>query len=369
MYLPALPALTGVFSTDAGRVQLSLASFFFGFSIGQTFYGPITDRFGRKRPLYGGLFLFAAASLGCALTTSIDALIFLRFLQALGACSGQVIARAIVRDLFEPKETVVVFSTLMLVIGLAPMLAPIAGGQIMTLFGWRAIFWILMSLGCAAVVAVALRLPETHRSNPARRISLGRVLAGYRDLLAHRKFVGYALTGGLGMAGMFAYIAGSPFVFIELFDVPASRFGLFFGANAFGFILVSQLNIRLARRLEPNTVIKGVLTIQTLAGLLLIAGTATGLLGLYGTAVLLFAYIASLGCLAPNTTAMAMASQSENAGSASALLGTLQFSLAAIAATVVGAGDHDTALPMAAAVAACGATALVLHRVLVMRFE
>jgi DHA1 family bicyclomycin/chloramphenicol resistance-like MFS transporter len=168
------------------------------------------------------------------------------------------------------------------------------------------------------------------------------------------------------MAGMFAYIAGSPFVFIELFHIPASQFGFYFGANALGFVAVSQLNIRLTRRFETDAVIRTVLVIQTAAGALLVIGTITGFVGLYGTAVLLFVYVASLGCLSPNTTAMAMASQQENAGSASALLGTLQFSLAAAAATLVGSGSAGGALPMAAVVAGCGLAAFLLYRSMVV---
>ena len=362
MYLPALPALAEAFSSEAGRVQLSLASFFLGFAIGQPFYGPIADRFGRKRPLYVGLLLFSAASLGCALATSINTLIFLRFFQALGACSGQVIARAIVRDLFEPHETVDVFSTLMLVIGLAPMLAPLVGGQVLTWLGWRAIFWVLMSLGCVGLLATAAGLPETGAAGRTKSLSLGRSLRVYRDLLRDRGFVGYALTGGLGMAGMFAYIAGSPFAFIEIFGLSANGFAVFFGGNALGFVLVAQLNIRLVRRFKTDAVIRAVLMIQAIAGILLFAGTMAGILGLYGTGVLLFVYVASIGCLFPNTTAMAMAFQREHSGSASALLGTMQFSLAAIATTAVGSGNHATPLPMAAAVAVCGVCAFVLYR-------
>ncbi len=365
MYLPALPALAVAFSSDAGRVQLSLASFFLGFAVGQPFYGPIADRFGRKRPLYAGLFLFSAASLGCALATSINTLIVLRFFQALGACSGQVISRAIVRDLFEPHETVDVFSTLMLVIGLAPMLAPLVGGQVLTWFGWRAIFWILMSLGCVGLLATAAGFPETGAAGRTTSLSLGRSLRVYGDLLRDRRFVGYSLTGGLGMAGMFAYIAGSPFAFIELFGLSANAFAVFFGGNALGFVLVAQLNIRLVRRFKTDAVIRAILAVQAIAGILLLAGTMAGILGLYGTGVLLFIYVASIGCLFPNTTAMAMAFHRENAGSASALLGTMQFSLAAVATAAVGSANHGTPLPMAAAVAVCGVCAFVLYRAFV----
>src|SRR6266516_4680937 len=284
MYLPALPALGLAFSAEPGHVQLSLASFFLGLAIGQAFYGPLSDRFGRRLLLYTGLFLFVLASAGCALARSIDLLIALRFFQALGACSSQVIARAVVRDLFEAHEAVRVFSLLVLVMGVGPVLAPLLGGQILTWLGWRAIFWLHTILGSIGLAAAILRLPETHRARPTAPLKLRSVLRGYYQLLADRYFIGYALTGGLGMAGMFAYIVGSPFVFIELFHVRPDRFGFFFGANALGLIAASQVNIRLTRRFNGDLVIGRVLTIQTAACLLLTAATIGRTPGLYPTA-------------------------------------------------------------------------------------
>src|SRR6185503_15041541 len=213
MYLPALPALGLEFGASPGRVQLSVASFFLGLAVGQGFYGPLSDRFGRTRPLYVGLSLFVLASIACALTPSINFLIAVRFFQALGACSGQVLSRAIVRDLFEPREAVQVFSLLVLVMGVSPVLAPLLGGQILQWFPWRTIFWVIAALGMAGLIGSLVRLKETHRGE-RKPLILGRVMRTYGDLLRDRAFVGYVLTGGLAMAGMFAYIVGSPYVFI-----------------------------------------------------------------------------------------------------------------------------------------------------------
>src|SRR5215470_5657090 len=182
MYLPALPTIGAVFAAEPGRVQLSLASFFLGLATGQAFYGPISDRFGRKRPLYAGLILFAVASAGCALATSIEMLIVLRFFQALGACSGQVIARAVVRDLFEARESARVFSLLLLVMGVSPILAPLIGGQIIGWFEWRMIFWVITALGLLGLAGVILRLPETHRHEHMRSLQLKKVLGVYSEL-------------------------------------------------------------------------------------------------------------------------------------------------------------------------------------------
>ena len=365
MYLPALPTIGATFSSTPGHVQLSLASFFFGMAIGQAFYGPLTDRFGRKRPLFVGLSLFVIASAGCALSTSIDMLIALRFFQALGGCSGPVIARAIVRDLFDPRDAVRVFSLMVLVLGVSPVLAPLIGAQILAFFDWRIIFWITTLFGAAALTATAWRLPETHRREHMRTLALKSVLGAYRHLITDRSFIGYALTGATGLGGMFAYIAGSPFVFIDYFHVATTHYGLFFGVNALGFIIAAQLNVRLVRRFDSDTVIKTVLIMQLAVSLVLVTGTWGGWIGLYGTVILIFLYMSSVGCLFPNTTAMAMAEHGDKAGSASALIGTLQFALAAIAASAVGALNNGRALPMAGVIAVCGASAFLFYHSLV----
>src|SRR5438552_8542238 len=231
MYLPALPTIGVALSAEPGHVQLSLASFFLGLATGQAFYGPISDRFGRKRPLYAGMLLFAFASAGCAMATSIDTLIVLRFFQAIGVCFGQVIARAVVRDLFFARESGRVFSLLLLILGVSPILAPLVGGQLIGWFEWRVVFWVITGLAIFGLLGVMLRVPETHRHEHKRSLNIKKVLGVYYELLADRTFIGYAVTGGLGMAGLYTYIVATPFVFIQLFHVPANRFGLFFGAN------------------------------------------------------------------------------------------------------------------------------------------
>jgi MFS transporter, DHA1 family, multidrug resistance protein len=365
MYLPALPTLERAFAASTAEVQRTLATFFLGFALGQALYGPVADRFGRKPPLYAGLVLFALASTACALTQSIESLTALRFIQAIGACSGAVVARAMVRDLFEPKETARIYSALMLVMGVAPILAPLIGGYLLIWFGWRAIFWLLAALAVASLAAVALRLPETHDRAKAHSLSLGPVLTRYGGLLADRHFIGYALSGGMNAAGMFAYIAGSPFVFIELHHVAPEHFGWIFGTNAAGLILASQINGRIVHRYGPDRILRFGNLLQTAAALALVLAAATGLAGLPGIAIPLFVYVGCVGIVSPNAIALAMAPQGAHAGSASALVGTLQFSVAAIAATAVGAMHQQSALPMAIIIAICGSSGLILHRWLV----
>ena len=360
MYLPALPILGAEFGASPGHVQLSVASFFLGLAVGQGFYGPLSDRFGRTRPLYAGLLLFVLASIGCALTPSMDFLIVMRFFQALGACSGQVISRAIVRDLFEPREAVQVFSLLVLVMGVSPVLAPLVGGQILQWFPWRSIFWVIATLGAAGLAGSLLRLHDTHKGE-RKTLAIGNVLRTYIDLACDRSFLGYVLTGGMAMAGMFAYIVGSPYVFIEHFHVTTAHFGYFFGINALGLVLAAQVNARLVRHFSSDAIIRKVLAVQLVSGLILFAGAWTGFLQLYGIAALLFIYVSSVGCLFPNITAMAMAPQGARAGSASALIGVIQFGLAAASASLIGAANSGAAIPVATLIGACSVLAVLVY--------
>jgi MFS transporter, DHA1 family, multidrug resistance protein len=365
-YLPALPSLERTFSATSTQVQLTLASFFVAFAMGQAFYGPIIDRFGRKRPLCVALLLYAAASAGCALAWSIEALVVMRFVQALGACAGGVIARAIVRDCFDAHETARIFSLLMLVTGLSPMLAPVLGGYVFVSFGWRAIFWLLSVVGIVFFAGVFLRLPETFRVDDNRALNLREILAGYGRLLVNPHYIGYALAGALSVAGMFAYIAGSPFVFIELFHVMPNHFGWIFGMNAFGFVLASQFNARLVPRYGPATLLKIANRVQTGAGLTLLAAALTGAGDMIGIMTPLFVYIACIGFILPNSTALAMAPFRANAGMASALLGTVQFTLGAVASTIIGMLHNQTPIPMASVIAVCGLASFGLYRKLII---
>jgi DHA1 family bicyclomycin/chloramphenicol resistance-like MFS transporter len=358
MYLPALPTIAEDFGVPGSEAQFTLSTFFLGFAIGQAFYGPLSDRFGRKPPLYVSLAIYTLASLGCAVAPSIGGLAALRLLQAIGGCSGAVISRAIVRDLFTGPDAIRVFSRIMLVFGLGPILAPTIGGYLLLWWGWRAIFFLLTGAGALILLLMVLRLPETHDRSQARSLHLGTVLNGYWRILIHRTFLGHALCGSMMMSGIFAYVAGSPFVLIELFHVPSQHFGWFFGGNAVGFILASQINIRLQRRHSAERVLLAALLFQAFWGIVLAIAGFTGIGGLWGVAVPLFFCVASLGLISPNTTALAMAPFGATAGSASALMGTVQFILAAGASALVGLLADGTARPMTGVI--CLATLLAL---------
>lgn len=356
-YLPGFPAIASAFGTDEKHVQLTLASYFLGLSIGQLAYGPMADRFGRRIPLLFGVTLFTLASLACAFAPNLDWLIGARFVQALGGCAGMVIARAIVSDKCDAVQSAKVFSQLMLVMGLAPILAPMLGGLLVNLYGWQSIFISLTAFSALASLAVALGLPESMPASHPRQPLAG-ALKQYRSLLGDRIFLGHALTGGIAMAGMFSYIAGSPFVFIKLYGVPAEHYGWLFGTNAAGFILIAQLNARLVGKRGPAFLLSRTIWIYLAAALVLLAITGLRTEQLWPLLVPLFVCIASLGCIIPNASACAMNGQWARAGSASAMLGCLQFSVAAGAAAMVGVLHDGTAAPMALVISICGALAV-----------
>jgi DHA1 family bicyclomycin/chloramphenicol resistance-like MFS transporter len=363
-YLPGFPAIAFAFGTDERHVQLTLASYFLGLSIGQLAYGPVADRFGRRVPLLVGVGLFTLASLACAFAPTLEWLIAARFIQALGGCAGMVLSRAIVSDKCDAVQSAKVFSQLMLVMGLAPILAPMLGGLLVNLYGWQSIFLVLTGFSAVCSLAVALGLPE---SMPAAhpRHPLAGALGQYRRLLADRIFLGHALTGGIAMAGMFAYIAGSPFVFIKLYGVPPEHYGWLFGTNAAGFILVAQVNARILGRLGPAYLLSRAVWVYLVAALALLGIAGLHTQALWPLLIPLFICIASLGCIIPNASACAMNGQWARAGSASALLGCLQFSVAAGASALVGVLHDGSAIPMATVISLCGilaVTAAVLTR-------
>ena len=367
MYLPAFPSVAEDLNTPVSTIQLSLASFFVGMALGQLFIGPLSDRLGRKTPLYLGLALYMVASVACALAPSAISLIAFRFVQAVGGCAGVVIARAVVRDLFVPQEIARVFSLLMLVTGAAPIIAPTVGGILLTYISWRAIFIALAVIAALILAGAWIGLPETRPPDPSVSLRPGAVLRGYAAIFRNPQFGVYVLAGGIASAGMFAYIAGSPFVYIEYFGVPQTQYGWIFGANAFGLISAGQVNRYWLKSHLPEQILLKVCAVQSLAGLCLVLVAAQGYGGLAAMLILNFIFVAAMGFIFPNTTALAMAPFSKQAGAASALMGSLQFVVAALASSVVSALHNGTAVPMTGTMAACGLTAFLILRLAVKR--
>ncbi len=369
MYLPAFAAIEHDLAAPAGKAGLTLAGFFIGMASGQLVWGPLSDRFGRKPPLYAGLALFALASLGCALTNDITALTAWRILQALGGSAGMVIARAVVRDRCTARESARAFSTLILVMGLAPILAPIIGGWLAATLGWRAIFFLLLAFSLACIAAIRLGLPESHDIRHESALNPRRILSDYAALFGSRAFIGYTLSGGLAMAGMFAYITGSPFVLIQLAGIAPENFGWVFGFNALGFIAASQINAHSLNTSAPTAMLRRALWLPGLAGLALSILSLSldyehaAMLPL--TLLCMFIYVASLGFIAPNSSASALATHGQRAGTASALMGALQFGLATLTGVGISHLHDGSARPLALTLAVCGISAWLLHRWLV----
>jgi DHA1 family bicyclomycin/chloramphenicol resistance-like MFS transporter len=360
MYLPGLPTIARELHTDVAAAQQTLAVFFLGMALGQVLYGPISDRLGRRRPLLFGCALYALAGIGCALAPSIQSLVALRFVQALGACAGTVIGRSIVRDLFDQRESARMYSLLMLMMGVAPITAPSIGGQILVALGWRAIFLALSGFGFACVAAVLCGLSETLPPERRARSRLGAAFRTYSKLFIDRRYMGFTVASALAIGSMFAYIVGSPFVFIELHGVRPDRYGLLFGTNAVGLVLASQFNRWLLRRYSSLAILRTGLAIMGASGLLLATITAVGVGSFPGMLALLFSCVASNGLVQPNAIALAMAPHGRQAGSASALLGAFQMATAAAVGALIGLLHNGTALPMVGVIATCVTAAFLI---------
>ena len=371
MYLPGFPSIAADLHTTVARVALSLSSFFIGISAGQLLYGPLLDRFGRKRPMYTGLSIYILASIGCAMCTSVDALIALRFVQAIGGCAGMVASRAMVRDLFPVEENAKIFSMLMLVIGVSPIIAPTLGGYVTAALGWHSIFIILAVMTALILAAVHFALPESRKPDLSVSLLPASIVKGFLSVLKDPQFYTYAFTGAVSAAGLYAYISGSPHVFMELYRVTERQYGWIFAGIALGLIICSQLNSILLRRFRSEQIIRVALFFQSLTGLSLLLGTVFHVLGLYSTIFLILLFLSCQGFVFPNSSALSMAPFSKNAGSASALMGGIQLAVGAITSGLVSMLTNGTAVPMAGVMAACalGSFCILLAGRKVIRYQ
>lgn len=363
MYLPSFPAVERDLQTNAGMVGATLATFFAGLCLGQMIYGPMSDTIGRKRPLMLGIAIYMVSSIGCLFATGIEVLMLLRFFQALGACSGMVVGRAMIRDLFDPTETARVFSLVILTMGVAPILAPILGQIIADFAGWRGIFGFMVLFSTLVCVAIARLLPQDRidgRGSPQ-----GSLWRRFTSVLQDRSFVAFALSGTLIQGGLYAYITGSPTLFMEELHLSSKAFSILFGVNASGLIMASQLNSWLLKRYSYQAILERCLQVAASAAVVL---TVMGL-GSFGglfIALPLFIFIASLGLVFPNSTAGALADQGHQAGTASAVLGVIQYGGAAVASGTVSVLHHFTHAPLQLTIGACGVLSILVFRRLVV---
>jgi DHA1 family bicyclomycin/chloramphenicol resistance-like MFS transporter len=335
MYLPALPTIAREFGTTQAGVQNSLSFFFGGFAVGQLFWGPVSDALGRRGPIAAGMALFVVGSAGCALAYSPDSLAFWRIVEAVGGCAAPVLARAIVRDRYGHQEAARMLSLLMLVMSAAPMLAPVIGGQVLVFAAWRTIFWMLGGFGLLLLLAL-LVLPET--LPPVRRQSaaIGPMLRSYLRLLASGRYRAYAFGGAFFYAAMFAYIAGTPFVYIEHFHVSEQYYGILFGLNVVGMMAMNTVNRRLVPKMGADRCLRIGSYLCGGFGVLLAVCGVTGFGGIVGIVLPLLCTISMMGLIGPNSMAGALSVDPRIAGAASALAGSLQFGFGMIAGLLIG---------------------------------
>ncbi|MFE9447895.1 multidrug effflux MFS transporter [Streptomyces sp. NPDC006739] len=350
MYLPSLPAVTRSLHAPAATVQLTLTACLAGMALGQLVVGPMSDRWGRRRPLLTGLAVYLLATALCAFAPTVGTLVAFRLAQGLAGAAGIVIARAVVRDLYDGDAMARFFSTLMLISGVAPVVAPLIGGQILRVTDWRGVFVVLTVVGAGLAALVWLRLPETLPPAERHGGGVGEALRAMRGLLADLPFTGYTLAGGFAFAALFAYISASPFVIQEIYGASPQTFSLLFGLNSVGLVIAGQVNGKLlVGRVRLEKVLAVGLTVIVLAAtaLLLMSTGAFGEVGLVPVAAALFVLMSAMGITLPNTQSLALLRTRHAAGSASALLGTTSFLVGAVASPLVGVAGEHTAVPMA----------------------
>ncbi len=371
MYLPALPVIAAGLGGTAGDIQLTLSAFLIAFGAGQIFYGPAGDRFGRRPVILSGLAVYIVASVGCAFAAAAGHLVVLRFLQGLAACGGVVLARTMVRDLAEKDQAARAMSLMHACSSIAPMLAPLIGGQVLWFLGWRAIFWVLAMIGVLAWTAAFVRLPETLRPEYRQPLHFGSVLARYGELVRHRAFMGYALTGAFQFGALFSFLSGAPFVFIEKYGIDPRAFGLIFGGMVAFMTVGSLLNARFAPVFGAARILRAGVIVPGIVGpVVLIMGLVearTGAIGLWPFMLCFAPQIASNSLIGANAMAMALQRYPHMAGTASSLIGVMQFGIGALFGTVVGQTFNGTIAPMTVAMGLAGILCFASNRLLVPR--
>jgi MFS transporter, DHA1 family, multidrug resistance protein len=351
MYLTAYPLVAREFAVSTNVISLTLSAYFIGMAGGQLFYGPFLDRFGRRPPLFFGLIVFLVASLGCAAATDVRMLIALRFLQGLGGCGAQVASLAMVRDFFPPRQSARILSSLFLFIAVSPLLAPTVGGLIVAAWGWRAVFVALLVIVGIVMTLCWRFLPEGHQADRGISLKLGPILKEYASIARHPCFATYAFAGAFSFSGLFAYVAGSPIVFMDNFHLGAGAYSSIFALLAVGFIGASQVNILLLRRFSSETLFGAVLAVQVVATLIFVIGTWAGWYGLEATVALFFITLSCVGITYPNAASIALMPFGRNAGSAAAMLGFIQLGIGAVISSGISLGKTNGNLPIIAILA------------------
>lgn len=360
MYLPGFPTIAKDLGTTIDKVQLSLTSYLIGICLGQVIYGPLLDRYGRKKPLYVGLVLYVLASIGCALTSSVDSLITMRFLQAMGGCVGLVASQALVSDIFPSNKRAEVFSMITLVIAVSPMIAPTVGGYVTVGFSWHWLFIILAGIVAVMIAGIYFFLPAGQLPDESVSLKPKSVLGSYYTVVSQPQFLIYTLAGGLATAAPFAYISGSADVFMNLYKVTEQQYGWIFGLLAFAMIGSTQLNHFLLKKFKSQQIIQFTLIYQSVVGILLIVGVYNNWYSLLGLIGMMFVFLTGQGLTGPNTSALSLAPFRKHTGSASALMGSWRMGAGAIISAIVSFLHNNTAMPMVGMMAFCSIGGLII---------
>lgn len=360
MYLPGFPDIARDLHTTVAHITLSITSFFIGISVGQLIYGPLLDKFGRKKPLYIGLVVYLLTSVACAYAPTADTLIGIRFLQALGSCAGMVASRALVRDIFPVQENAKIFSLLMLVLALSPIVAPTLGGYVSSAFGWQSIFYILAGIAGTTLLLVYFKLPNGRMPDASLSLLPRPIINSFLEVSKVPQFYTYAFAGAIASSGLYAYIAGSPFVFMELYHVSEKQYGWIFAIIAMGLITASQVNTLLLRKYSSEQIIRVTLFCQCLAGIALVLGNYFHFLGLYSTIFLIWVFLSTQGFAFPNSSALCLAPFTKNAGTASALMGAIQLGIGAVSTALVSIFNNGTAMPMSVVMCCCAVSSFTV---------
>lgn len=347
MYLPAFSTMAQEFGTTTARVSLSLTSYFIGIGLGQVVYGPLLDRYGRHKPLYGGMALYMLASLGCAWSTSVEMLIGFRFVQALGGSVSLVGVRAMVRDYFSVNESAKIYSMLMLILSVSPLLAPSLGSLVTQSLNWSWVFYILTGTVAVILWVAYLFLPEVYKADSTVSLKIGPMLVTFREILRNNQFTTYTLAASFSFGGLFIYLAGSTVILLEQFQVGATFYAILFALQSVGLIVGNQLNIMLLKRYQPRQLFRFAITLQMCSALLFFVGSWFDWYGVYATITFFFILLMCLGMTFPNGSAIALAPFSKNIGSASALMGFVQTSLGGLISAGVGLFNSKGSLPVA----------------------
>ncbi len=360
MYLPAFAQIAEDFHSNTATVSLSVSSYFIGMALGQILYGPLLDRFGRKRPLYVGLTIFVIASIGCMQSHDVSTLVAFRFFQAVGGSVAWVGAMAMVRDFFPVEESARIFSILILILGVSPLLAPTFGGFITTTLGWQSIFLILGGLTVLLLIVVFIYLPEGHQPDPTISLQPKPIIENFLSILQNAQFNTYAFAGAFSFATLFIYVAGSPIIFMEIHHVDPKTYGGIFALLSVGFIGSSQLNILVTKKYSSDKIFRVAMFCQVIAGIVFFLGVWTNSFGLYSTIAMFFICLSCIGYINPNANALALAPFTRTIGSASALMGCTQIGIAALSSFGVGLFNSTDAIPIVTLMVLTSSVALLI---------